>query len=69
LKQKGDLSGAESALREAIRLRPDDPGPFNTLGQLLRQKGDIPGSKAAFAEGALAKKRLEDSQVELLNKK
>jgi predicted Zn-dependent protease len=69
LKQKGDLTGAESALREAIRLNSSDPGPYNTLGQVLRQKGDITGSRAAFADGAAAKKKLDDSQAEMLNGK
>ena len=39
LKQKGDLAGAEAALREAIRLSPADPGPYNTLAQVLRAEG------------------------------
>ena len=33
----------------AIRLTPADPGPYNTLGQVLRLKGDEAGSRAAFA--------------------
>ena len=61
--------GRRPRCEEAIRLKPNDPGPYNTLGQVLRQKGDIAGSKAAFAQGAAAKKKLDDSQVELLNKK
>jgi Flp pilus assembly protein TadD len=52
LKQSGDLDGAIAELKEAIRLDPTTPGPFNTLGQILRQKGDVEGSKEAFATGA-----------------
>ena len=66
LKQKGDLDGAVSALKEAIRLNPGDPGPFNTLGQALRQKGDLTASQAAFAQGARAKARKEAEQAETL---
>jgi Flp pilus assembly protein TadD len=69
LKQKGDSAGAESALRSAIRLRPDDPGPYNTLGQLLRQKGDIDGSKAAFAKGEQVKQAKEAELGRMLQKK
>ena len=59
LKQKGDWAPAEEALRNAIRLTPADPGPYNTLGQLLRQKGDLEGSKRMFAEGARVKQAKE----------
>ena len=47
-------------MRAAIRLDPDNPGPYNTLGQVLRQKGDAEGSRQAFAEGASAKQKKED---------
>jgi Flp pilus assembly protein TadD len=59
LKQKGDLGGAETALRAAIRYDPDNPGPYNTLGQLLRQKGDDEGSRKAFADGSRVKQKKE----------
>jgi cytochrome c-type biogenesis protein CcmH/NrfG len=39
-------------LKESIRLNPNTPGPFNTIGQILRQKGDLEGSKQAFSTGA-----------------
>ena len=69
LKQKDDLDGAEAALREAIRLLPGDPGPYNTLGQVLRAKGDDAGSRAAFAEGAKAKQKKETELGTMLQKK
>jgi Flp pilus assembly protein TadD len=59
LKQKGDLDGAESALRAAIRFDPDNPGPYNTLGQVLQQKGKAEASREAFAEGSRAKQKKE----------
>ncbi len=69
LKQAGELDRAEAALRSAIRFAPDDPGPYNTLGQLLRQKGDIAGSQAAFAEGSRAKRAKEAELGRMLQKK
>ena len=69
LKQAGDLDRAESALRTAIRFAPEDPGPYNTLGQLLRQKGDVAGSQAAFAQGARAKQAKEAQLGKMLQKK
>ena len=58
LKQNGDLA-AESALRTAIRLKPSNPGPYNTQAQLLRQTGDLEGRRALFAQGAQAKQQKE----------
>jgi len=69
LKQKGDLPGAEAALRAAIRLNPGDPGPYNTLGQVLKLKGDDAGSRDAFAEGAKVKQRKEAELGKMLQKK
>jgi Flp pilus assembly protein TadD len=69
LKQKGDLAGAEEALREAIRLNPADPGPYNTLAQVLRARGDDTGSRAAFAEGAKAKQKKEAELGKMLQKR
>jgi Flp pilus assembly protein TadD len=64
LKQNGDLDAAIPELKEAIRLDPTTPGPFNTLGQILRIKGDKAGSEEAFATGARLKK---DKDAELMN--
>lgn len=58
LKQRGDLAAAE-ALRAASRLEPADSGPYNTLALILRQRGDIEGSKQMFAEGARRKQAKE----------
>jgi hypothetical protein len=69
LKQQGDLDGALGALRESIRLNADDPGPHNTIGQILRAKGDLEGSKKAFAEGARIKSRKEAEQAKMLRSK
>ena len=51
LKQNGDLDAAIPELKEAIRLDPTTPGPYNTLGQILRIKGDKEGSEEAFRTG------------------
>jgi Flp pilus assembly protein TadD len=69
LKQNGDLEGAEAALRQAVRLAPDDPGPWNTLAQVLRARGDEAGSRAAFAAGAKAKQKKETELGRMLQKK
>ena len=66
LKQAGHLAAAESALRSAIRLDPGNPGPYNTLGQVLRQKGDVEASRQAFAEGARAKQKKETELGKML---
>lgn len=59
LKQKGDAAAAELALRTAIRLDPANPGPYNTLAQIMRQKGDVEESKRLFAEGERVKRSKE----------
>jgi Flp pilus assembly protein TadD len=58
-KQTDDLDTALPELQEAIRLDPSTPGPFNTLGQILRIKGDKQGSAEAFATGARLKREKE----------
>jgi tetratricopeptide (TPR) repeat protein len=68
LRQQGHAEEAIEALREAIRLNPDAPGAFNTLGQLLRAKGDAEGSKAAFAEGARIEKLIESGKKVMLDR-
>ena len=64
LKQSGDLDAAIPELKEAIRLDPTTPGPFNTLGQILRIKGDKAGSDETFATGARLKR---EKDAELTN--
>ena len=58
----GQLDDAVPALKSAIRLNPDTPGPFTLLGQILRAKGDAEGSRQAFAEAARIKKRKRASK-------
>jgi Flp pilus assembly protein TadD len=62
LKQSGDLDAAVPELRAAIKLDPSTPGPYNTLAQILRIKGDKAGSDEAFAIGAKLK-REKDAQL------
>ena len=59
LKQKENSDGALAELRESIRLDPSSPGPYNTIGQILRLKGDKEGSAQAFATGARLKQEKE----------
>jgi predicted Zn-dependent protease len=59
LKQDGHPEDAIPELKEAIHLDPANPGPWNTLGQILRVKGDKEGSAQAFAEGARIKREKE----------
>jgi hypothetical protein len=61
--------GARRAWRAAPRLLPEDPGPSNMIGQILRMQGDIDGSKLAFAEGARIKKKKEAEQINRLREK
>ncbi len=64
LKQNGDLDAAIPELKEATRLDPTTPGPFNTLGQIWRIKGDKAASEEAFAMGAKLKR---EKDAELAN--
>jgi Tfp pilus assembly protein PilF len=57
--QSSDLDAALPELKEAIRLDSSTPGPFNTLGQILRIKGDKQASEEAFATGARLKREKE----------
>jgi hypothetical protein len=56
-------------LRAAILYDPNNPGPYNTLAQLLRQKGDLEASRAVFEEGAKAKQNKEAELGRMLQKK
>jgi Tfp pilus assembly protein PilF len=62
-RQAGDLQNAAVALREAIRLDPGTPGPFNTLAQVLQLLHDEVGSREAFWKGAEANQRLEGQRA------
>ena len=52
-------------LREAIRLSPQSPQYFNTLGNALRQQGDLAAARTAFAEAARLNQRRTDLQAAL----
>ena len=54
----GDLDGAISAYREAIRLDPTFSGSFYNLGVVLKRRGDAAEAQAAFARY----KALQDEQ-------
>ena len=69
LKQTSDMDGALQELREGARLLPEDPGPFNMIGQILRIEGDLEGSKQAFARSASIKQKKEAEQAESLRQK
>ena len=58
LKREGDLDGAISAYREAIRLDPTFSGSFYNLGVVLKRRGDAAEAQAAFARY----KALQDEQ-------
>jgi Flp pilus assembly protein TadD len=66
LKQTGELDAALPELKQAIRLDPSTPGPFNTLGQILRIKGDKQGSEEPFATGARLKREKEGQLADTL---
>ena len=46
------MDGAIDALRHSVALDDKDAGAFNTLGLLLKRKGDEAGAKEAFARAA-----------------
>jgi len=66
LKQSDDLDGAIPELKEAIRLDPSTPGPYNTLGQIYRLKGDKQDSEEAFATGSRLKREKESQLANTL---
>jgi Flp pilus assembly protein TadD len=62
LKSDENYDAAMKELREAIRLDPTTPGPWNTIAQILRIKGDNAGSEQAFAKGTELK-RIKEAQL------
>jgi tetratricopeptide (TPR) repeat protein len=46
----GDLDGAVTELRAAIRAKPDYAEAFYTLGSVLKQKGDLPAAADSLRE-------------------
>jgi Flp pilus assembly protein TadD len=46
------VDGAIDALRHSVTLDNNDAGAFNTLGLLLKKKGDAQGAQEAFDKAA-----------------
>ena len=68
LRQLGKLADAKTALEAAIRLKPEDPGPYSQLAQLLRVQGDAAGSSKYLAEAAVRKAAKEAMQKEMFDR-
>ena len=66
--QAGDFDQTAVEMRLAIALRPDYAEAYVTLGQALRIKGDLEGSKAAFAQGAKVRAKAEENEADMLKK-
>jgi Flp pilus assembly protein TadD len=62
------LIKALAALRESVRLDPRNPGPHNTIAQILRAQGDLEGSRKAFEEAAQLKAAREAEQARTFRK-
>jgi cytochrome c-type biogenesis protein CcmH/NrfG len=52
LRATGDFAGAEAALREALKRRPNSGPVHNFLGILIFKRGDVPGAVAEFRTSA-----------------
>ena len=55
LVERGDLGGAESALRRAIEVRPDMAEPYLHLGRVLAMLGRLEESERAVDRAVLLK--------------
>jgi tetratricopeptide (TPR) repeat protein len=53
LAKKGDFKGAESALREAVRLEPTRPASQLNLGLVLHRAGDLEGADRELRKAVL----------------
>jgi len=53
LAKKGDLRGAEQALREAVRLDPARPAPQLNLGLVLHRNGELDAAERALRKAVL----------------
>jgi Flp pilus assembly protein TadD len=51
------------ALRHSVTLNDSDAGAFNTLGLLLKRKGDSAGAKEAFAKAAALRQAEADKKA------
>jgi Flp pilus assembly protein TadD len=52
LKDQGDVDGAIEALKQSVALDATNAGAYNSLGLLLRKKGNTEEAKQAFAKAA-----------------
>lgn len=68
LRQKGRRDEAKMALERAVRLKPEDPGPYSQLAQLLRAAGDAEGTRKYLAEAAVRKAAKEAMQKEMFDR-
>ena len=68
LRQQGELEQSEKALGKAIELKPEDPGPYTQLAQVLRSMGKPDESKQMFALAAERKARKETQQKEMFDR-
>ena len=68
LKQQGKDGEALEALGTAMRLDAESPGPHMMAGQILRARGDVAGSRAAFAEAARLKSKKEAEQKTMFDR-
>jgi Flp pilus assembly protein TadD len=68
LRQKGLLAEAKRALEAAIRLKPEDPGPYSQMAQVLRLQGDEAGSSKYLVEAAAKKAVKEAMQKEMFDR-
>lgn len=53
LARKGDLAGAESALRQAARIEPTRTAPHTNLGIVLHRRGDLAGAEREVRKSTL----------------
>ena len=67
LKGQGDADGAIDALRHSVALDDKDAGAFNTLGLLLKHKGDAAGAKEAFDRAAALREAENDAKRKRLS--
>ena len=63
LKQQGQADAALHEVRETIRLNPSSAEAHTTLAQLLREKHDAEGARAALAEAERLNRRKADAQA------
>jgi len=68
LRQKGLLAESKVALEAAMRLKPEDPGPYSQMAQVLRLQGDAAGSSKYLIEASIRKAAKEGLQKEMFDR-